>query len=361
MAKLYYENPKVTDQIEFDFYTPDATGCFTSDPYQVTNLKIYFVERNLNGTKNALDLVDQYSVAQQKAYLEAQQIACEDPTEQNEANAFKLKKQFEASSIYNSTFYTEANIIYNVGTTTNPVWEAAGPNTDSVITKITGGDGAIQNSHFKFIWSPNGTIREGDFYLCWTWMPNVSGDSYSDYLHFYVSTNIANDVTSPSHIVDPNKYKNILDSYLPEMYKMSYAKDDLTIQTLDKLNSAIGDGYTVLDNLGTQLVDITDANATQEPILGFLAGFFGTPLRSMDVTLWRRQLKTAIPLCKKKGTLSGLQEALSNAGIGLTSYTQLWQCRTDVVYTETFTFKGSYDFELSYVSLSPITYSSYFE
>lgn len=362
MPTLYYENPKVTDQIEFDFYTPDADGCFASDPYKITNLKIFFIERNLNGENNSANLVDQFNVAQQKAYLNAQQIACDDPTEQNLAYAFKLKKQFEATSIYNSTYYTQANVVFNVGTLTEPVWQAAGPNTDSIITKITGESGAIQNGHFRFIWSPNGIIREGDFYLCWSWMPNISGDSFSDYLHFYVSSNIANEVTSPSHIVDEEKYKKILDSYLPEMYKMSYAKDDLTVPTLDKLNYAIGDGYTVLDNLGTQLVDITDANATQEPILGYLAGFFGMPLRSADVTLWRRQIKTAIPLCKKKGTRAGLQEALSNAGIKLLNYSQLWQCRTDAVFTETFVFKGSYSFTLSYVSLDPTnpSYTSYF-
>lgn len=362
MPTLYYENPKVTDQIEFDFYTPDSDGCFTSDPYKITNLKIFFIERNLNGVNNSANLVDQFSIAQQKAYLNAQQLACDDPTEQNLANAFKLKKQFEATSIYNSTFYTQANVVFNVGTITEPIWQSAGPNTDSIVTKITGESGAIQNGHFKFVWTPNGIIREGDFYLCWSWMPNPSGDSFSDYLHFYVSTNIANDVTSPSHIVDPNKYKTLLDSYLPEMYKMSYAKDDLTVPTLDKLNYAIGDGYTVLDNLGSQLVDITDANATQEPILGYLAGFFGMPLRSSDVTLWRRQIKTAIPLCKKKGTMAGLQEALSNAGITLLNFSQLWQCRTDAVFTETFTFKGSYSFTLSYVSLDPTnpSYTSYF-
>ncbi len=362
MAILYYNNPKVTDQIEFDFYTPDADGCFFADPYAVENIKIYFVERNLNGTKDTLSLVDQFDVSKQKEYLDAQQLACDDPTETNIANAFKLKKQFEATSIYNSTWYTQADIIFNVGTSTYPVWTAAGPNTDSIISKITGASGEVQNGHFKFIWSPNGTIREGDFYLCWTWAPNLAGDRFSAYLHFYVNSNISNEVTSPAHIVDPNKYKNLLDSYLPEMYKMSYAKDDLTVPTLDKLNYAIGDGFTVLDNLGVQLVDITDANATQEPILGYLANFFGMPLRSTDVTLWRRQIKTAIPLCKKKGTYDGLKEALSNAGIGLLNYSQLWQCRTNAVFTETFEFTGSYNFTLSYVSLDPtnVTYTPFF-
>jgi len=362
MAILYYNNPKVTDQIEFDFYTPDADGCFFADPYAVENIKVYFVERNLNGVKNTLNLVDQFDVVKQKEYLDAQQLACDYPTETNIANAFKLKKQFESTSIFNSTWYTQANVIFNVGNATSPIWTAAGPNTDSIISKITGESGSIQNGHFKFVWSPNGTIREGDFYLCWTWAPNLAGDRFSNYLHFYVNSNISNEVTSPAHVIDPSKYKNILDSYLPEMYKMSYANNDLTVPTLDRLNYSIGDGFTVLDNLGIQLVDITDANATQEPILGHLASFFGMPLRSSDVTLWRRQIKTAIPLCKKKGTLEGLREALSNAGIGLLNYSQLWQCRTSAVFTETFEFTGSYSFILSNVSLDPTnpTYTPFF-
>lgn len=364
MAVKFYDNPKVTDEIEIDFYTPDQNGCFSADPFRIDNIKIYFIVRDLNGVKNNQNLVDQYSIEKQREYLEAQQLACDYPNDADiVATAEQLKREFFASSFFNQTYYTTANIVYNIGDSSNPIWTnppSGSINTNSPVSKVTE-TGVIQYGHFKIIWSPNGSIREGDYYMCWTWTPNSVGDSYSSYLHFYVNSNIANEVTSPSHIISSSQYKTLLDNYLPEMYKLSYAKDDYTVPTMDNLNASIAEGYTVMDNLGTQLLDIMDANATQEPILGHLATFFGLPLRSTDVTLWRRQIKDAVPNLKKKGTLEGLSNALANAGIGLTKFTQYWQCGTVNVYTESFEYTGSLSFTLKYVSLSYGTYPAYFE
>ncbi len=349
--KKYYENPKVTDQIEFDLFAPDADGCFDQDPFKFDNIKIYFVERDLNNLKNEASLVDSFDIDAQKAYLEAQQKACENPTQTNIANAQKLKDAFDAGSIININYYTEANIVYNNGSSTNPLWVRDGDNSESVLTKIIQEDSEIQNGYFKFIWTP-GSIREGDFYICYTYTPNMSGDSISEYLHFYVQSNIANEVANPAHITKPEKYITLLDRYLPEMYKETYAKNDLTISTITRLNEAIASGFTEVENLANQLIDIIDANATQEPLLGFLANFFGLKLRSTDLTQWRKQIKKAVPVFKMKGTLKGLEEALMDAGIRLNKYTQFWQTGTDFSYTETFTFADSYSFTLTKVSLA---------
>lgn len=352
MLKKYYENPKVTDDIEIDFYTPDASGCFTNDPYKINNIKVYFIQRDTNGNENEQSLVDQFDITKQTEYLEAQQLACASPTLENLANAEKLRQQFEATSVYNNNFYSQAQVVYTFGTATNAVWTDGGDNSNSPVSKITVTGSPIQDSYFKFIWSPNGSIREGDYYFCYTWTPNIAGDSYSQYLHFFVASNIANEVSNPSHVVDSSKYKNLLDIYLPEMYKMSYAKEDKTVETLDRLNSSIAEGFTTVDNLATQVVDITDANATQEPILGYLANFFGLFLRSEDVTLWRRQIKKAVPNFKIKGTLQGLESALGDAGINLVKYSQYYLCGSDNVWTETFTFNGSYSWTMAKTSLA---------
>lgn len=352
MTKKYYENPKVTDDIEIDFYTPDASGCFDDDPYKVNNIKVYFIQRDLNGTKNEQTFVDQNDVSKQTAYLEAQQLACVSPTQDNIANAEKLRREFEATSLYNTTFYSTAEVVYTKGDSTNAVWTDGGDNSNSPIEKITGGSSPIQNGYFKFIWSPNGSIREGDYYFCYTWTPNIAGDSFSQYIHFYIDSNVSNEVSNPSHVIDSSKYKYLLDNITPEMYKMSYAKDDKTIETLDNLNASIAEGFTSLDNLATQVVDIVDANATQEPILGYLANFFALLLRSEDVTLWRRQIKKAIPNFKMKGTLAGLESALGDAGIELVEYNQYWLCGSENVYTETFKFNGSYSWTMTKTSLA---------
>lgn len=357
--KKYYENPKVTDQIEFDMYMPDANGCFNDDPFKIINIKIYFIVRDLSNLKNNLTLVDSFGIEQQTAYQEAKQLACENPSEINIANAQRLQDVLTSSTIENPNFYSEANIIFNEGTPTDPLWIRGGANTNAIVEKIVDAGSEIQYGYFKFIWSPNGNIREGDFYICYTYQPNISGSSISEYLHFYVRSNIANDVANPAHITKSQKYIKLLERYLPDMYKQVYAKDDLSIQTLSRFNEAVAEGFTELENLANQLIDIVDANATQEPLLGYLANFFGLRLRSTDITLWRRQIKKAVPVFKRKGTLNGLEQALGDAGIRLLKFTQFWQTGSDYVYTETFNFTDTNTFVLTYVSL-PVN-STYFE
>ena len=62
MLKYYYENPNVNDQIIIDFYTPQKDtanlGCFNQDPYAITNIKIYFIARNINGD-TSLENIDE--------------------------------------------------------------------------------------------------------------------------------------------------------------------------------------------------------------------------------------------------------------------------------------------------------------
>lgn len=355
--KKYYQNPKVTDQVEFDLFMPDANGCFNIDPFKIDNIKIYFVIRNLNNLNNQITLTDSYNIEQQKLYYEAVQIACNYPTQENLINAQKIKNTLNAGTVLNPNYYSEANIIFNKGSGSDPLWIRTGLNINSILNKINEPDRPIQYGYFKFIWTP-GIIREGDFYICYTYTPNMSGSSISNYIHFYIQSNIANDVANPAHITKPEKYITLQDSYLPEMYKYQYAKNDLTIETITKLNESIASGFTEIENLSNQLIDIIDANATQEPLLGYLSNFFGNRLRSTDLTLWRKQIKKAIPLAKMKGTLKGLEEGLMDAGIRLLKFTQFWQTGTDYVYTESFEFTNSYEFPLKKVSL-PIN-STYF-
>ena len=265
----YYDRPKVTDQIEFDLFMPDANGCFNDDPFKILNIKIYFIVRDLNGGKNNVTLVDSFDPALEKAYLEAQQIVCQNPTDVNAANAQRLKDIYDGSSINNINYFTQADIIFNQGSSMDPLWIRGGANINSIVEKIVDSESEIQNGYFKFIWSPNGNIREGDFYICFTYQPNLSGSSISNYIHFFIRSNIANDVANPAHVTKPEKYLKLLDVYMPSMYKQNYAKDDKSVITLTRLNEAVAKGFTELENLANQIIDIGDANATQEPLLGY--------------------------------------------------------------------------------------------
>ena len=52
IVKYYYDNPNVNNILEFDFYTAGADGCFNEDPFKFVSIKIYFIQRDINGIKN---------------------------------------------------------------------------------------------------------------------------------------------------------------------------------------------------------------------------------------------------------------------------------------------------------------------
>ena len=245
-------------------------------------------------------------------------------------------------------------MVYKSGSATDPVWSRFGDNTDSPIVKVSDSNGIIQNGIFRFLWTPNSAVREGEFYLCYTWTPEFGSDQLSDYIHFYVNSDVKNEVSDPANLVPPNKYEQLLDVYTPEMYKLNYAKEDISVETIDKFNKSVAQGFTVLENLALQIEYLIDANVLQEPLLVYLSNLFGLSLRTNDPTLWRRQIKTAIPKFKKKGTLLGLQHALSEANIRLLKYDQLWLTGTDFVFTESFQYIDTSVFELTKVSLSVV-------
>jgi len=105
-----------------------------------------------------------------------------------------------------------------------------------------------------------------------------------------------------------------------------------------------------------QMVDLIDANATHESLLPLLGNLFNLKLRSGDPTLWRRQIKNAIPCFKQKGTFNGLQKALGQAGIRLDKFTRLWQVISPHTHQELFDVESNTDivFELSKLSILPV-------
>jgi len=112
----------------------------------------------------------------------------------------------------------------------------------------------------------------------------------------------------------------------------------------------LADGFTFLEDLVNQSVDLLDANAIHERLILYLANNFNLILRSNDPTLWRRQIKSAIPLFKQKGTLIGLQQALAQAAITFNSWTQLWQITSPYTWQEGFTVtEDQTEFELAKV------------
>ena len=335
------ENPKITDTILFEIPTPGADGCFTDDPYKVDKLTIYYLQRDFIAS-NLGEYERRVEDATILASLEAaKKAACDDPSEENLQVVATLQKKLDETTKKYISYYKEANPVKTVGTNDFPAWLSTDTDNALIIHVTTDENGNPQYGRFEFEWSPEGSCREGDYVICWTWTPLAAGESISSHMPFSIFGDAKSVTINPTHRTSPKKYEDLLERYLPEMYKLRLSDGDLTPETLFMLNQAIGDGFTMIEDLSNQIIDLLDANVLHESLLVYLANLFNLKLRSEDPTLWRRQIKQAIPVFKKKGTLAGLTEALSQAGIYLNKINKLWQISPKYIYMTSFLANSS--------------------
>lgn len=349
--KKINENPKITDTILLEITTPDTNGCFYDDPYKVDKVVIYYVERNFLGQnygEYTKIIINEELEAQFKA---AEKELCENPSIENAMEVQKLKSEIDSSAQKNIFYYKERKAIEVIGTEGFPAWLSTDEDNASLIRVEEDDDGNPQYGHFTYEWNPQGGIREGDYFVCWTWTPLVAGEKLSAHTPLYISGDPKAVTTIPTHITPEGKYETILERYLPEMYKFTLMDSDITPDVTDKLNLSVAKGFTFVENMANQIIDLLDANALHESLLVYLSNLFNLKLKSSDPTLWRRQIKEAIPLFKKKGCLEGLEEAFSQSGMELNKLTQFWQLVSSNTWTESFKVKTSAVFELAKPSI----------
>jgi hypothetical protein len=346
------DNPSISDTIVFTLYTPDAQGCFTSNPYKVNRLVIYYVERdftsgNLNQYQNKT-----YDLAKLKAAEIAEATACATPNDANIAEAKRLRAIAESNVTVSPFFFNEASPVHIVGNDRYPAWLS----TDLDNTFVDLVDGTF--GQYTYTWQPQG-MREGDYFICWTWTPLIAGDSLSSHLRFTLKGDTQTTTSIPSHFTNPDKYTTLLDRYTPEMFKMVISENDRTPDVLDKFNKAVALGFNTLEDLGNQVVDLQDANSIHEALIPYLSNLFDLKLKTDDPTRWRGQIKRAVPLYKMKGTKRGLTEALEHAAITMMGLNQLWEITSSYTWQEVLKFDGTSDtFELEKVAL-PIDYDNF--
>ena len=311
------QNPTLSDTLLFTLTTVDDNG-YQNTPYKVNSAIIYFLAR---------DFVS--------------------------ANAYEMTAQI-SDTLTTETYFSNAQIIAQIGNDDYPAWLS----TDINAAYMTNAG----NGTFALEWTPT-FCQSGDFIICFTWTPLPAGDTLSSYQSFYLAPAATTMASIPTHLTNPNKYTTLLNRYLPEYVTTTLSGNDLTADVLTRFNAALAQGFTYLENFANQSYDLLDANAIPEAFLLYLAGNFNLVLRSDDTTLWRRQIKNAVPLYKKKGTLGGLKEALAQAGITFVSFTPLWQVSSPYTYQDAFTATaGQTEFVLSqipYVSGSGIQYLYY--
>jgi len=348
MIKLYTELPRVNDVVLFPLLTPNAQDCFTENPYAFVNITIYYIQRDF-ANPNLSEFDD---VSSQKGleteYYRLNNIACINPTPENLQRAADAKSRLLTSQIESNNYYLNSVVVFNKGSESEPLWKSDNSIQFPIVKPAP--NESFAYGRFMFEWTAE-NVREGDYFICYKYKPNLNGDTISAHQKFYLESDIKGTTSLPSHRTPPKKYFDLLTKYLPEMYKQKYAANDIGPNVLEKTNKSIGDGFTMLENLSNQIIDLYDANVIQDQLLIYLANMFNTPLRSTDPTRWRKQVAKSIPLNKKKGTLKGLREVLDDAGIRLLSYSQLWLVGSEFVFTESFAYEGETRWTLDKVSL----------
>lgn len=294
MAVPYDQYPRITDDVEVSFDTTDADGVAT-DPYLVERVTIYFLERGYDTP---------------------------------------LADDFENLDV---APFQQAVPVYTLGTAGEPAWLSTGDEDDQSVEHVTSdSEGDPLTGRFRFIWTPVAS-REGDYVVAWTWRTIAGADTQADSKSFALVSDPAQTSSIPTHITPAEKWPTVLNRWLPEAFKMKMGDSDLTADVVNKLLNATGGLFKVLEDLANQLVDLQDANAISEALLPYLANTFSLKLRSRETTLWRRQVRQAIPLFKQKGTRLGLEGALAAAGAELTSFDTLWQVVSRSTWQEVFT------------------------
>lgn len=354
--KRINENPTVTDRVLFDILCPGDDDCFRYNPYKVDNVTVYYIERDFtNNPSEYTSNIPNYKLEEELKI--AQQKACETPSEENLLKLQSAKEKTTISELENTFYYKNAKPVLIVGSEATPAWlnpdEVPPEEKDQVIKDNRlvlideNAEGLPQFGTFELNWIPIG-MREGDYFCCWTWTPYPNGASYQAHEQFTLYGNTLTNTSIPSHYTNPDKYKILLDRYLPSMFKEYICSTDMTPQVIQELNKCVADGFSFTENLANQMVDILDANMIHESFLELLAGMFNLKLRSNDPTRWRRQIKSASTLFKKKGTLDGLIQGLAQAGIKLNKFTRLWQILPQGTWQESFnTSEGQTEFTLS--------------
>jgi hypothetical protein len=347
--KSIYENPSISDQIVISIDAPGADGCFSVDPYMIDNVKIYYIERKFSG--NDVTAKNPIYDQQVKNKLDAAIAnACQNPSSSNLLLVDQLTVELNKTIKIQTVYFDNALPVKIIGSQQNPAWISTEPDNTDLIHLETNESGVPQYGKFQYQWSPVG-MREGDYLWCYTWTPNVSGDKLSASTYFYLKGDTAI-TTVPIHHTNPKKYSTLLDRYLPEIFKSKISSADLAPNIIKGMNDSVADGFTFLEDMSNQIIDGLDANVVPEAFLNYLAANFGLNLYSQDPTLWRRQIKNAIPLLKKKGTLGGLKTALSQAGMNLTRFSQMWEVKSKYTYQEEFIYSGNLTFTLSKIAIT---------
>ena len=158
-SKLISENPRTTDTILFHIETPDASDCFSANPYRLDNVTIYFIERDFLGSNwgEYEKLTEDETVLSQ--LTAAKEAVCDNPTEANILAVTEAQNELESSRLSSTFYYKDSSPVKIVGSAGLPAW-FDDTNDDQVVNVPEDDDGATQYGRFTYEWHPEGGVRE---------------------------------------------------------------------------------------------------------------------------------------------------------------------------------------------------------
>lgn len=334
MIKKINESPTTSDTILFTLETPGISGLLRSDPVHIESVVIYYIERDFSKINDKSYEIKHFDISLERNVSNARKLANENPCPENIENLSLAKMKLEAAAVKHNLYFNNAKPVYTLGGKKAPAFVTADPMASVIKAVVKNKNGHEQFGHFQFEWSASGK-REGDYFISWSWLTE-EGVTLAAHQMFRLSSARNKNNYIPARYTQENKYETLLDRYTPEMYKTKITHTDLTPDVLGKFHLCIAKGFTQIEDMANSLRDIYDTNTTHQAILPLLASMFNLKLKSNNTTLWRRQIRQAVPLFKRKGTLEAIKEALDQAGIRLLKLTKLWQIVSEYNWTDGF-------------------------
>ena len=343
----YTDSPKTDDTIGFTLETYGDDGVLRN-PYSVETITIYYVEKNNYRNERVLE-IKHYKSELETIHDNLQEVIQTDPSEKNLADLSRLKRRMEETAITNRFYYSDAKIVIKIG---SPVWNGEIKN----IVNLEDGDNNPINGKFIFLWKPTDRVREGTYFIRWDWRNEKGKQIRSAEKLFTLHPSESKINSIYSKFAPREKYNVLFDRYIPKMYRVKTTPNDITPEVLVNLNKSVGQSMLELDDLAVGLIDMFDPTFIPEGFLPVMANFFDIELRSKSSTAWRNQVKHAMPLFKKKGSLEGLREALDKANVRLIKLTNLWQVVSPYTWTDGFVIDkdGSNNDIIGHLSKRPI-------
>ncbi len=345
----YIDSPKVDDTIGFTLETYGDDGLLIN-PYLIEKVTIHRIEHNIQKNPRVLE-TKKFNPELSKLHDELEEEVRNNPTDESISRLKRLATQLQKTAEVRKIFYSNANIVMQ---TVSPLWTA--DLKVKHVVNILDDNGNIIPGKFLFLWTAK-DMREGTYFIQWEWKNSADGvmQTADKLFTLYPAEEKINSIYR--YFAPREKYNFLFDRYIPKMYRVQTTPNDRTPDVVGRLNKVVAQMFLELDDLAVGLVDLLDPTFVPEGFLPVMANFFNLELKTTSVAAWRNQIRNAVPLYKKKGTLEALRQALDKANIKLLRLTNLWQVVSPYTWVEGFVVEkdifGNNDV-LGYLSKKPM-------